>query len=1033
MIEFKKCFDLTGSITAFIYRRRQDHGVSDAASISHRVLTQEKDGSIIYSWNDFSPPNKKSGSLVTHVGLFNPVTQQHKVIQVNNQRLKIVSCSINKSKTLLAFTTFSRGDASKDGKTGREMYRAYLAELQALETRVFSLNLERRNFLKVQFLYASLSDQSAPRESHLLVFLHKESIGLYKIPMARAGDKRTIMSDQPHTMQLVRKFVWCQWDAVNQRLHYIYNYRPQGDNSNVVAQKLSTLQFHQNADYDSMLDIPLKFPFPYIRSTLRSHYADRPLNPGIPDVSLNACVLSQANGTYCLCYQHMAFTSSKGKASPTAAADSDNVINYYICMVHHTKVLHGCVPGLPRSLIGSRRLSFHWIGDYLMVLLPGYFVHLLNVGIEFEPCHHILLHNHARDRLMTSSTASMMTSDPENDPAHGSVSASDMEGTDTRPDTRTYTVRFQLVDTMIPTDEQCVSQASLQSRTLDMPDTMSVTSHQCRNIHSLSPCRTFTREIGGSVYDYRNGQVWKVGVSLEGLAESFKAAYTPTRQALLHYLIIRTKDIYTIKKIFSDICQDLTKTELTQSIAEYLVASTYSSMKRQLEKEVLRFLPFTATDTLRGQFERSPSGDRLARLSYTSFDSINISTKTARERESQQPVSEDMWDILRRRLRMRQLDHAPRFNLDIIGKQFAKITSDEERERVKWERVIKPSREAFLGSIHRTNRDTPVQASNGGSGRRSRTEMVLGPQPQFLQGAYGEDVSRTRKLNALTEDLLTSYLARHLKKDNKVKAHNVAKEYVACQVQKTKQLCHLLWSLRRTESSGYDDDILPNLCEAADDEEYELFQLYERLYLMLCELCFPSPPGFQTYFTALGFRCLHLRLFLQYVDRGVLSLTGQFVTQLLADVPDCDEDKENSEIKYQIISRLPKTLAEECFRLWNHPLCDRYFAHQQVTEILLEGAKLAKGKEDTREGLSLKDRSRDNDSMASGSSSHMSFPPLEIFIRHLKDTTKASVKHQGRTVADSVGIMDVDTVLLEEVGLQHTKTSTQYNMSTVNF
>ena len=28
-----------------------------------------------------------------------------------------------------------------------------------------------------------------------------------------------------------------------------------------------------------------------------------------------------------------------------------------------------------------------------MVLLPGYFVHLLNVSIEYEPCHHIMLHS----------------------------------------------------------------------------------------------------------------------------------------------------------------------------------------------------------------------------------------------------------------------------------------------------------------------------------------------------------------------------------------------------------------------------------------------------------------------------------------------------------------------------------------------------------------------------------------------------------------------------------------------------------------
>ena len=35
-------------------------------------------------------------------------------------------------------------------------------------------------------------------------------------------------------------------------------------------------------------------------------------------------------------------------------------------------------------------------GDLVLVMLPGHFVHLLNVGIEFEPCHHILLHSKSK-------------------------------------------------------------------------------------------------------------------------------------------------------------------------------------------------------------------------------------------------------------------------------------------------------------------------------------------------------------------------------------------------------------------------------------------------------------------------------------------------------------------------------------------------------------------------------------------------------------------------------------------------------------
>lgn len=47
---------------------------------------------------------------------------------------------------------------------------------------------------------------------------------------------------------------------------------------------------------------------------------------------------------------------------------------------------------LPRSVARKIRLLFTWLGDYVMVHAHRYFTHLLNVGIEIQPCHHILWH-----------------------------------------------------------------------------------------------------------------------------------------------------------------------------------------------------------------------------------------------------------------------------------------------------------------------------------------------------------------------------------------------------------------------------------------------------------------------------------------------------------------------------------------------------------------------------------------------------------------------------------------------------------------
>lgn len=52
-----------------------------------------------------------------------------------------------------------------------DIYTVFLAEIQATSTRVFSLNLERQQFIKVQFLY---DIQESDRESHLIVMLHRE-------------------------------------------------------------------------------------------------------------------------------------------------------------------------------------------------------------------------------------------------------------------------------------------------------------------------------------------------------------------------------------------------------------------------------------------------------------------------------------------------------------------------------------------------------------------------------------------------------------------------------------------------------------------------------------------------------------------------------------------------------------------------------------------------------------------------------------------------------------------------------------------
>ncbi|KAL5015055.1 hypothetical protein ScPMuIL_009325 [Solemya velum] len=398
MIELKPVLNLKADILQFLNGR---NGTNHLKADDILILNQEKDGAILYTWNGVD-----KGKSVTHVGLYEASSRKQKVIWIYTQRLKMVSCSINQEKTLLAFTEFKT--VAGHGRRRVPVYSAFLAELQGVYARVFSLNMELSNFIKVQFLYG---DQMSTKDSRLLVMFHKESIGLYHIPLGRVGDKGTVMREQPKTEQITRRFVWCQWDAQCQHLHYIHYDRLSNSEDQQKEPIMSSIQFFQDGTFKEMLEIPITGLFPKIRSSGKSHYSRDLLHDGIPDTSLNVRVLTNNNGAFCLCYQELLSDSPDARhlSSDSSVSDSPfqplrmsqssqhsgeqtNEFKYHIYIVHHAMIIQGCVSSSMSRASPEALVRFVWHGDYLMVFCPGQFVHLLNVGIEIEPCHHILLH-----------------------------------------------------------------------------------------------------------------------------------------------------------------------------------------------------------------------------------------------------------------------------------------------------------------------------------------------------------------------------------------------------------------------------------------------------------------------------------------------------------------------------------------------------------------------------------------------------------------------------------------------------------------
>lgn len=1000
MIELKKVYGLTQEAAKFIstWRRQNKILQTDTTEIP-RLLNQEKDGVILFTWDDATEHSK--GSIVTHVGLYDPATQKHQLIWTYSQRVNIVSCSINQTRSLLAFTVFRKDSSSAKKK---DVYTAFIAEIQVSNTRVFSLNLERSYFLKVQFLYSS---QVSDKECHMIVMLHKESIGLYRIPLGRVGDKGVVMRDQPSTEQITKKFYWCQWDATHQRLYYLHYQRVGKGENQQIQPNLSSVQFYDKAQHDNMLDVPISFPFPQLRASPRQHYAPYPFHHGIPDLFLNMVVLTQNNGTYCVCYQHLTETpygerrrsssrrSRKSPAQPSPSSlnlslSSENEeevmeISYYICMVHHAKILHGRVSGIPFS--AKHRLHFSWHSDYLMVILPGHFTHLLNVGLEFEPCHHILLHDKTL-RLKSVVNHIPVTSD----------------GSTPSPILR------QNSEEELP--------VSVLSRTTDQ---LSHLSNTCLHaIQKDSPTDLY-------LFEYSRGEVWKVVVNTDILVDIFSQCVMPTtRAALLHYVLLRNRDFFLIKRIFEIISNDIASAEVPGLMAEFLAGTTYASMRRQVDRECLRLLPFTVADTFRGQYDKTGDGVIQARLTYSTLNCVKIGTRTAQDRQRRGNVGDDMWDTLRRHLQWMQLtNNTRRFSNSVIRKATQQLETGigvRNASKDQSSSIAQTFLNTFHTRISSSRTESPSPASLIDGNKRVRPDTVLGLAPPFLQSSNVTEASNA--VMSLTRDLLGSHLNRQMRKESKSKAQIVAKEYVYCQLQQSRQLCHLLWNLRGPLLAYTDLDYLPNLLDPCTEDEYELFQLFERYYLTCQDLAFPILQGFSSYFTAIGARCLNKSLFFQYIDRGVLRLTGDFLAQVLGDLPD---ESENVKFKQQLISRLPMDLAEECYKQWNHPICQKYLAQKQVTQLLTGASDRSA---DVERDLPNRNRTADTNSVNSTRET-MTFPPLVSFLSLLEKLDMV----QRMQTEDKVPLRrsPLDVNFLEDVALYHTRTETNYDLSTVNF
>ena len=126
-------------------------------------------------------------------------------------------------------------------------------------------------------------------------------------------------------------------------------------------------------------------------------------------------------------------------------------------------------------------------------------------------------------------------------------------------------------------------------------------------------------------------------------------------------------------------------------------------------------------------------------------------------------------------------------------------------------------------------------------------------------------------------------------------------------------LLHIIWkSLKFTNDSH---PLRASIHRQPSLEEGILFELLESFYTAHIELGIPTPPGFHTLFVSMGYMCLEPSVFVQYLQNDVFIPTRRFLQMLFGSCDAVDEA-----FLFEVIACLDYELQEVAFDLWKHPM-----------------------------------------------------------------------------------------------------------------
>ena len=586
-------------------------------------------------------------------------------------------------------------------------------------------------------------------------------------------------------------------------------------------------------------------------------------------------VLHNHEGIWCVCLQHKTGILEAPLSPTHGSSPTDTKLEYSVYNLHNGHVMDIEVFLLNSSHSGHH-IQFILLGNAVVAYVPNVMLHILNVGVRTDPCHHIILDaNHSPSFLgigngeeeqlilTTAVTVSKATSD--------------------------------LSSCLFDVSRQCFYSCRLDSDGLleifkestDMNLKMSLLHFVIVSLRQYEVAIYMIESVCQSpllLNSYRLFQEFIIALSFANIPPEcslFLLRHLPLTTGLTYHGMLY-KDKKGSKQVI------LRCTELPNLVKQLLVQSDQKLV--------------SPTSDLLFDYSRVDT-DTLGHLCYNAV----LSQPSLYKRLSLEDIADQV--------RVLALSTPAASGV----KRSGTVTRSGRGYDVSSNRATSFARSGrFMGKL-KEFMNSPRQSRHGLAGRGSSSFLPFLLPDEDLESAY---VLRNSLFHDRFLQMITSQFALRSKLSTGVMISN-CETYIKELQSSSHILLHIIWkSLKFTNETH---PLQKSIHSPPSLEEEILFELLESFYTAHFELGVPTPPGFHTLFICMGYMCLEPSVFIQYLHNDVFVPTRRFLQMLFGSCKDVDEV-----FLFELVASLNYELQEVAFDLWKHPMLREMLAREST-------------------------------------------------------------------------------------------------------